>query len=109
MSGSTIAQAPEHDPEKRVAVFPRDKREAFARRSCSNKKIERDADSKKSYPALMGAAPPKKVAGMIVHRIVDDAFRPGAARPYGSLLPRPEFSSFGLQSMVVEGGIVDYD
>jgi len=28
----------EHDPEKCVAVFPRDKREAFARRSCSNKK-----------------------------------------------------------------------
>ena len=25
--------------------FPRDKREAFARRSCSNKKIERDDDS----------------------------------------------------------------
>jgi len=33
-------------------VFPRDKREAFARRSCSNKKIERDDDSKKSHPAL---------------------------------------------------------
>jgi len=50
-----------HDPEKHalgprpdgwVAVFPRDKREAFARRSCSNKKIERDDDSKKSHPAL---------------------------------------------------------
>jgi hypothetical protein len=33
-------------------VFPRDKREAFARRSCSNKKIERDDDSKKSHSAL---------------------------------------------------------
>ncbi len=32
--------------------FPSDKREAFARRSCSNKKIERDDDSKKSHPAL---------------------------------------------------------
>src|SRR6267143_6426888 len=50
----------EHDPEKAcpaldagwVPVFPRDKREAFARRSCSNKKIERDDDSKKSHPAL---------------------------------------------------------
>src|SRR5260370_30249890 len=41
-----------HDPEKWVPVFPRDKREAFARRSCSNKKIERDDDSKKSHPAL---------------------------------------------------------
>src|ERR1700716_2865597 len=35
-----------------VPVFPRDKREAFARRSCSNKKIERDDDSKKNHPAL---------------------------------------------------------
>jgi hypothetical protein len=35
-----------------VPVFPRDKREAFARRSCSNKKIERDDDSKQSHPAL---------------------------------------------------------
>src|SRR6266851_3951282 len=50
----------EHDPEKAcpaldagwVPVFPRDKREAFARRSCSNKKIERDDGSKKSHPAL---------------------------------------------------------
>ena len=29
-----------------VPVFPRDKREAFARRSCSDKKIERHDDSK---------------------------------------------------------------
>ncbi len=44
-----------HDPEKAcpaldagwVPVSPRDKREAFAPRSCSNKKIERDDDSKK--------------------------------------------------------------
>src|SRR6267378_4973229 len=42
----------EHDPEKWAPVFPRDKREAFARRSCSNKKIERDDDSKKNHPAL---------------------------------------------------------
>jgi hypothetical protein len=33
-----------------VPVFPRDKREAFARRSCSDKKIDRDDDSKKSHP-----------------------------------------------------------
>src|SRR6266700_7083096 len=37
---------------------PRDKREAFARRSCSNKKIERDDDSKKSHPALIRQAVP---------------------------------------------------
>src|SRR5712664_4580378 len=36
-----------------VPVFPRDKREAFAQRSCSNKKTERDDDSKKSHPALV--------------------------------------------------------
>ena len=56
----TIPQALEHDPEKAcpardagwVPVFPRDKRDAFARRSCSDKKIERDDDSKKSHPAL---------------------------------------------------------
>ena len=38
--------------KKWVPVFPRDKREAFARRSCSNKKIERDDDSKKRHPVL---------------------------------------------------------
>jgi hypothetical protein len=41
----------EHDPEKWVSVFPWDKREAFARRSYSNNKIERNDDSKKSHPA----------------------------------------------------------
>src|SRR6266849_4027362 len=46
----------EHDPEKWLPVFPRDKREAFARRSCSNKKIERDDDSKKSHRALAECA-----------------------------------------------------
>jgi hypothetical protein len=34
----------EHDPEKWLPVF--------RKRSCSNKKIERDDDSKKSHPAL---------------------------------------------------------
>jgi len=47
-----------HDPEKWVPVFPRDKREAFARRSCSNKKIERYDDSKKSHPALVAVPAP---------------------------------------------------
>src|SRR6266705_3854971 len=47
-----MSVALEHDPEKWIPVFPRDKREAFARRSCSNKKIEWDDDSKKSHPAL---------------------------------------------------------
>jgi|SRR6516164_1375862 hypothetical protein len=34
----------EHDPEKREPVF--------GKRSCSNKKLERDDDSKKNHPAL---------------------------------------------------------
>jgi len=42
-----------HDPMVGTG-FPSDKREAFARRSCSNKKIERDDDSKKSHPVLGG-------------------------------------------------------
>ena len=44
--GLTLGErfAPEHDPEKCEAVFPRDKREAFARRSCSNKELKRDDD-----------------------------------------------------------------
>ena len=42
----------EHDPEKWDPVFPRDEREAFARRS--NKVIERDDDLKKSLiPGLV--------------------------------------------------------
>ena len=34
-----------HDPEQREAVFPRDKRIAFARRSCPNKELKRDDNS----------------------------------------------------------------
>src|SRR5258708_32144448 len=33
-------------PDGWIPVFPRDKREAFARRSCSIKKVERDAPSR---------------------------------------------------------------
>jgi hypothetical protein len=39
-----LITALEHDPEKWVPVFPRDKRQAFAQRSCSNKKIEHDPE-----------------------------------------------------------------
>jgi hypothetical protein len=31
----------------------------FPKRSCSNKKIERDDDSKKSHPALVNTPPPR--------------------------------------------------
>src|SRR5216683_7807173 len=44
----------EHDPEKCLAVFPRDKRKAFARRSCSIKNLERDGDSTQSHRARAG-------------------------------------------------------
>ena len=39
---SSLPRLLEHDPEKWEPVFPRDKREAFARRSCSNKKLDHD-------------------------------------------------------------------
>ena len=45
-----------HDPEKWKPVFPRDKREAFARRSCSNNKLELDDESKISHPGVDGSA-----------------------------------------------------
>src|SRR6266550_4625037 len=41
-----VLEALEHDPEKWAPVF--------RKRSCSNKKIERDDDSKKSHHALAG-------------------------------------------------------
>jgi hypothetical protein len=42
----------EHDPEKWKPVFPRDKREAFARRSCSNNKMTDEHDSTQLKHAL---------------------------------------------------------
>src|SRR5712664_685234 len=42
--GCVLMSGQEHDPEKWVPVF--------RKRSCSNKKIERDDDSQKSHPAL---------------------------------------------------------
>jgi hypothetical protein len=42
---------PEHDPEKREAVFRRDKRFVFARRSCSNNEPKHD-ESSSSHRAL---------------------------------------------------------
>src|SRR4051794_20797403 len=51
-SGPPLSATLEHDPEKWAPVFPRDKREAFARRSCSNKKTDWDDDSKKRHPNL---------------------------------------------------------
>src|ERR1700682_6113567 len=52
-----------------IPVFPRDKREAFARRSCSNKKIERDDDSKKNHPALDALAGVPATALRIRHSL----------------------------------------
>src|SRR4029450_13362309 len=53
-NSAVIAADPalEHDPEKCEAVFPRDKRVAFARRSCSNNNLKRDDDSSQSHRAL---------------------------------------------------------
>src|SRR4030088_2463908 len=44
----------EHDPEKWGPVFPRDKREAFARRSCSNKKWSGMTFRRKVIPLQLG-------------------------------------------------------
>jgi len=61
----------EHDPEKVDTGFPRDKREAFARRSCSHKKITSESDSTRLkqtltvYPAFLG-----KVIQEFVQRLV---------------------------------------
>src|SRR5258708_38400485 len=55
-SGAGLApderKPPRHDPEKCEAVFPRDKRMAFARRSCPNKELKRDDDSSQNHRAL---------------------------------------------------------
>jgi hypothetical protein len=42
----------EHDPEKHALGLDPRVGTGFPKRSCSNKKIERDDDSKKSHPAL---------------------------------------------------------
>ena len=42
--------------KKCAAAFPRDKRTAFARRSCANNKLKRDDDSSSSYRALVQLA-----------------------------------------------------
>src|SRR3954447_18065610 len=43
---------PEHDPEKWVSVFQKARHRARPEGSCSNKKLKRDDDSKKSHHAL---------------------------------------------------------
>ena len=43
-----------HDPMG-IPVFPRDKREAFARRHAQTKDMERDDDTKKSHPPQVQA------------------------------------------------------
>jgi hypothetical protein len=44
----------EHDPEKHALGLDPRVDTGFPKRSCSNKKIERDDDSKESDPALGG-------------------------------------------------------
>src|SRR6266480_4932716 len=48
------------------------KREAFARRSCSNKKIEQDDDSKKSHHALIAPDRKRVVEGALSRRALLD-------------------------------------
>src|SRR5262245_4523898 len=52
----------EHDPEKWIPVF--------GKRSCSNNKLERDDDSKKSHPVLarlLGERADRRRRGEVVH------------------------------------------
>jgi hypothetical protein len=73
-----------HDPMGGYRFSLRDEREAFARRSCSNKKMERHDDSKKSHPALAGR--PRKhgfhlgLQGGGVERLDDVVADPGLLR-----------------------------
>jgi hypothetical protein len=61
----------EHDPGKWTPVFPRNKCEAFARRSCSHRKIVLESDSTQLkqtltvYSAFLG-----KVVQELVQRLV---------------------------------------
>jgi hypothetical protein len=49
-----------HDPEKHALGLDPRVGTGFPKRSCSNKKIERDDDSKKSHPALVRTEALKK-------------------------------------------------
>src|SRR5579862_857527 len=53
-SATTARAITEHDPEKWIPVFPRDKREAFARRSCSIKQMRRTRHATESERCTMG-------------------------------------------------------
>ena len=85
-----------------VPVFPRDKREAFARRSCSNKKIERDDDSKKSHPA-----PEDSRCRRSCHsKNRDHAGRCSASAPTGFASARPKtFSDATFAAAISTRGI----
>ena len=85
-----------HDPMGWAPVFPRDKREAFARRSCSKQKIERDDDSKKRHPALAGVSATAELT-------LDDLFGQLNQHRFGSQIrqilksPHQAQSEHGLQ------------
>jgi|SRR6516164_7260360 len=72
-----------HDPEKWEPVF--------GKRSCSNKKLERDDDSKKSHPALVnfivvgGIRWTVRAAAPSIRMARD--FADSAARHYRSVVP----------------------
>src|SRR6266481_5838990 len=88
-----------------VPVFPRDKREAFARRSCSNKKIERNDDSKKCHPALGGEP---DLTGR--RRVVTGEFRGPLLQPFlpeeadQRLNLRPEIAALPHQQIEILPG-----
>src|SRR5258708_818097 len=65
-----------HDPEKWKPVFPRDKRGAFARRSCSNKRIPLESDSTQ---CIVSGAAVLWCLRTIVHAVIAD--HTGDAQP----------------------------
>ncbi|PNE10174.1 MAG: hypothetical protein CR217_15850 [Beijerinckiaceae bacterium] len=70
---SLSLSALEHDPEKWTPVF--------GRRSCSNKNLKRDDDSKKSHPALMKLERNGSVGNRRCHfRLIVNAARHPAQR-----------------------------
>src|SRR5580704_2390944 len=70
-----------HDPEKWEPVFPRDKREAFARRSCLNKESGVSRERTTAISGILCISIVGVVAGIIARLL-----SPGPNNPSGFLL-----------------------
>jgi len=70
----------EHDPEKACPGLDPGRTPVFRKRSCSNKKLERDDDSKKSHPALASMLGFAAFLAVAVATFGGDALAQGAVR-----------------------------